>query len=147
MYFDMYGDKYKRQVGLDEFNAEAGGVAGAIVELPEAVFANAVDNNGVIEITMDEATAETLFSATIVKLVYDIVGPDLNQTTTKDVKVTLCVNDGYIADYSLSLVTEIVVGSDKAAYTFDQTINLSNYEQATVQFPQGYQNFSELDWG
>ena len=148
MYFDMYGECYKRQVDLNEFSAEAGGVAGAIVELPEAVFESAVDNNGVIEITLDEATVETLYNDTIVNIVSDIVGNDLNQTTTKDAKITLTVSDGYIADYKLSFMTEIVVGSDRAAYTFEQAINLSNYGQITeIQFPAGYQNYSELDWG
>ncbi len=148
MYFDMYGDKYKRQAPLEEFSAEAGGVAGAIVEIPEAAFANASDNNGVIEIPLDEATVETLYNSTIVALVQDIVGQDLNQTTTKDAKISLTISDGYIADYNLSLMTEIVVGNDRAAYTFNQSIKLSNYGQiAAIEFPAGYQNFSELDWG
>lgn len=148
MYFDMYGDGYKRQVGLEEFGAEAGGVAGAIVPIPEAAFASATEKDGVVEVSLDEATAEALFGATIKGLVYDIVGEDLNQTTTKDTKVTLNVKDGYIENYSLSLVTEIVVGSDSAKYTFAQTINLSNVGgDVTVQFPQGYQSYNELDWG
>ena len=148
MYFDVYGEQYKRQAPLDEFSAEAGGVHGAIVEIPEAAFANASDNNGVIEIPLDEATVETLYNSTIVALVQDIVGQDLNQTTTKDAKISLTISDGYIADYNLSLMTEIVVGNDRAAYTFNQSIKLSNYGQiAAIEFPAGYQNFSELDWG
>lgn len=148
MYFDMYGERYKRQVDLVEFSTEAGGVAGAIVVIPEAAFANATENNGTVEIALDEATVETLYYDTIVGLVTDIVGNDLSQTTTKDAKITLTINNGYIADYTLSLTTEIVVGNDRAAYTFDQTLNLSNVGGAvSVQFPNGYQNFNELDWG
>lgn len=148
MYFDMYGECYKRQAGLDEFSSEAGGIVGMIAALPEAAFATAVENGDVVEITLDEATAESIYRDVLVKLVYDIVGEDLNQTTTTLAKLGITVKDGYVSNFNLTLSTEILAGNDKAVYDYNGTIDFVSVGGAvSVQFPNGYQNFNELDWG
>lgn len=153
-YFDMSEDGgYKSKVSYEEFADEMGAPETVMVTLPEALFANAEskkndDGSLTVTLTVDEATMETLYKDAITAVVYDVVGNDLNQATTKDAVIVVTVADGYIKDYKVSFVCEISAGSDKVTYDVSDAVTYVSCDQAvTITPPANLDNFYELDWG
>ena len=145
LYMSMYGEGYKMAASLEEFEQQAGGTSEFLVDLPKELFDNASGNADNLVLTLDEATAENLFHDAIAEVVADVVGDDLSQTTTKDVKITLSVKDGYLAKFRLEFTTEIVAGSDKVTYDYDVALEFTKYSGVTVTPMEGYENFYEID--
>ena len=153
-YFDINPQGgYKYQCSYAEFAEEAGAPQNIIVALPESLFAGVAgtkndDGSLSVTLTLDEATVEELYKELVTSVVYDVVGNDLNQATTKDAVITLTVADGYIRDYKIAFVCEIVAGQDKVTYDVSQFVEFLSCDQpVTVTPPANLENFYEMSWG
>ena len=81
---DEESGRYKSQVSYEEFAKEIGAPEDVIVALPEAIFSaaqskNNADGSLTVTLTVDETNMETLYKDTIIAVVQDVVGQDLNQ--------------------------------------------------------------------
>ena len=150
---DEESGRYKSQVSYEEFAKEIGAPEDVIVALPEAIFSaaqskNNADGSLTVTLTVDETNMETLYKDTIIAVVQDVVGQDLNQAVTKDATIEITVADGYIRDYKVSFANEITAGSDKVTYeTVDAVTFVSVDKDVTITVPGNLNDYYEMDWG
>lgn len=150
-YFGAEGQgTYKSQTSFADFAAEIGMPQAIIVELPEALFKDAKsDKSGdslTVTLTVDEATMETLYKETVTDVVYDVVGEDLTQATTKNATIVVTVKEGYVTEYKLSFVSEIVAGSDKVTYdSYNSVSFVSCDKDINVPAPANLDQYYVID--
>ena len=144
---------YKSQVSYAEFAKEIGAPQTVIVTLPEAIFSNAQskkndDGSLTVTLTVDETNMETLYRDTIITVVQDVVGEDLNQVVTKDATIEITIAGGYVRDYKLSFTCEITAGSDKVTYEAKDAVTfVSCDKEVTITAPENLDQYYEMGWG
>jgi len=144
---------YKSQVSYAEFAKEIGAPQTVIVTLPKAIFSNAQskkndDGSLTVTLTVDEANMETLYKDTIIAVVQDVVGQDLNQAVTKDATIEITVADGYVRDYKLNFTCEITAGNDKVTYDVNDVVTFVSCDKGvTVTAPENLDQYYEMGWG
>lgn len=142
---------YKTKCTLAEFSNVAGTPQSIVVALPEALFKNAEskknsDGSLTVTLTADEANMETLYKDAITKVVYDVVGNDLNQAVTKNGCITVTVADGFVKEYKVSYVAEITAGSDKVTYDSSSSVAfVSCGKDVAVNAPANLDKYYEMD--
>ncbi len=142
---------YKSKCSFAEFAKEVGAPQSIVVALPEALFANAEskkNDDGSLTVTLaaDEATIETLYKDAVTAIVYDVVGEDLSQATTKNGTIVVTVADGYVKEFKVSFVSEITAGSDKVTYDSSNSITfVSCGKDVAVTAPANLDNYYEMD--
>lgn len=144
---------YKSQVSYAEFAKEIGAPQTVIVTLPEAIFSNAQSKNNddgslTVTLTVDEANMETLYKDTIIAVVYDVVGEDLNQAVTKNASIEITVADGYVRDYKLTFTCEITAGNDKVTFDANDVVAfVSCDKEVNITAPENLDQYYEMGWG
>lgn len=158
MYYTTGDGGYKQKASKEQFIETTGSATDLFAELPKELFngvkAHTAEGIGrigtTVKLTVDEATFETIYRDLVVQIVYDIVGDDLSQVTTKDAKIEICYHDeyGYILSYVLSFTCEIGSGDEKAVYVCEDWIHFTGFNQGiSTPRPEGYHTFPEQDEG
>lgn len=143
---------YKMPCTFAEFAAEAGAVPqGIVVALPESLFVGAQskkndDGSLTVTLTADEAAIETLYKAAVTKIVYDVVGEDLNQAVTKNGVIVVTVADGYVREFKVSFVSKITAGNDKVSYDSTSSVTfVSCGKEVAVTAPGNLDAYYAID--
>lgn len=142
---------YKSICSFAEFAKEVGAPQSIVVSLPESLFKGVEgkknsDGSLTVTLTADEATMETLYKDAIVAVVRDVVGEDLNQATTKNGTIVVTVADGYVKEFKVSFVSEIIAGSDKVTYDSSNSVAfISCGKDVAVTAPANLDNYYEMD--
>lgn len=152
MYYSMYGEGYKMQSSLEQFEKDAGGIDSLFTDLPKALFdgmtATTEGNTTKVTLTADSDTFKNMYTKLITDMFTDVLGENITPVVVTDVMIAVSVANGYVMGYDLSFVGTYTIGSDSISYSYSQAVNFDSVDkEVTVTPPEGYENFMELDWG
>lgn len=152
MYYSMYGEGYKMQVSLEEFEQDAGGMDDFFTDLPKDLFTGVTGKteNGTtkVELTATSDAFKTMYQELVTEMFYDVLGEDISAVVVDDVKIVITVANDYVTGYEMSFKASYTIGSDSVSFEVEQSLIFDSInEDVTVTPPEGYENFPEMGWG
>lgn len=152
MYISTYGEGYKMQVTLDEFQQDAGSVEEMFTDLPKELFdgVTAKVENGVttVELTADSDEFKAMYEKLVQEMFADVLGDDISAVEVSDAKIVISASGGYVRSYDMSFKCSYTFSGETISFTVTQNLVFNSInEDVTITPPEGYESFPEMSMG